>query len=1136
MRTSTVRARMAGLAATLALLGVVAGLPLVLLAIGATPIPDRVPTLDAVKTALSSPDDGTLALTAITLIGWISWAFLTGSILLEVIARARGIRAPRLPGLRMPQSAASGLVGAALLLFVALPVATPGTAAATSPPAALTAPTGTSVTASTASTDRTVADRAPNAHPTPADQPDQLDRADHGHASDRPTTTHTVQPGETLWSIAHAHLGSGQRYPEIVELNRTVLGDDPGFLRAGATLRLPAPDPDTAHQPEHAPEHPTRTVTVQRGDTLWQIAQDELGDATRYPQIAAASRDTTQPGGAHLSDPDVIDVGWRLTIPGTAPRSEPASHRHAGGARGPDIHQAEPEAPRAATRPDPEPTVTKNAAPPATSATDAGAARRLAAAPAETEATTGATAAATLRDAQDPVPTTQQTLAGTVGQHVPAAPWVLTGFTGGGVLLAGSALLALRRRRHAQSRHRRPGHTVAAPPAQLAPVEKTVTAIGSTAAPTVERMDALLRRLAARQATHGEPLPRLAAVELTDTDVMLHLSAPAGLPAPWQDRHEQLHWACPADLDPDHVHPEPSDAAPYPLLVTLGVSDEGHLWLLNCEQPATIGITGDTTYGRDFARYLAAELALNPWSVGARVDCIGVAGEVVELNPHRVRCHDASAAVATEALADAVAVIDRATAAGLDVPTARGHGAGDDVWPARLLLIDDADHADHDGHDELRQLLDLVQDHPGQTGTAIVLVGDDAQGTDTTIRVTAGGRVTLPAAGLDLIAVGLTSDETRGCAALLAQGEDLDDTEIPVPDEPDGWRSFTNAAGALRDEHTRPRDHARSDDTEDDQEAGSLLDASDQDYLAVAATTTDDLQALAPHVPVQVRDDLEAADPTLDDDVAAWFSDDCPLPRLILLGPVGARTRGDAVAVAKRKPYATELLAYLATRPHGATPAQLADAFGITGGRARTDIKMVRDWLGINPRTGTKHLPNARESAAAKARGIGVYQVEDLLVDADLFRRLRARGEARGAEGLVDLRRAMTLVGGTPFDQLRPGGWSWLSEGDRLDQHMLCAVVDVAHTITTAAIEAGDLPQARSAAELAALAAPHEDIPRLDLVAVAAAEGHHGEADRILRDDVCNRTDDDRAPMELSARTQKIIRNRNWLDPKREAS
>jgi hypothetical protein len=131
---------------------------------------------------------------------------------------------------------------------------------------------------------------------------------------------------------------------------------------------------------------------------------------------------------------------------------------------------------------------------------------------------------------------------------------------------------------------------------------------------------------------------------------------------------------------------------------------------------------------------------------------------------------------------------------------------------------------------------------------------------------------------------------------------------------------------------------------------------------------------------------------------------------------------------------------------------------------------------------------------------------------------------------------ALTLVGGQPFDQLRTGGWSWLHAGDRLDQHMLCAVVDVAHMVTTSAIKNGDLGQARAAAELAALAAPHEEIPRLDLAAVAAAEGHAREAERILREDVCDRSEDGQAPMELSERTESIIHSHDWLTPGKAAS
>ena len=397
--------------------------------------------------------------------------------------------------------------------------------------------------------------------------------------------------------------------------------------------------------------------------------------------------------------------------------------------------------------------------------------------------------------------------------------------------------------------------------------------------------------------------------------------------------------------------------------------------------------------------------------------------------------------------------------------------------------------------------------------------------------MTADGRVLLPAVGLDLVAVGLTPDEAQGCAALLAQSEDLDDVPIPTTDAGEGWRSWTNEAGALRDEHTLPR-------SVDEQSLGepvtTVLDLDDEEYLRDGATTREDLQALAPKVTAQVSDAVLAADPTLDADLAAWWSDDCRLPRLTLLGPVSARTRGTPLT--KRKHYFTEMLTYLATRPHGATPAELADTFNITQAKARDYIRILRDWLGVNPRTGDKHLPDARKAPAALARGVGVYQVVDVLVDADLFRRLRVRGEARGPDGIEDLDAALRLVQGQPFSSLKEDRWYWLVDGDRIDQHLLCAIVDVAHLVTTHSLRAGDLRRARLAAETAALAAPDEEIPRLDLAAIADAEGHHAEADRILRDDVLNRSDDEGAPPELNDRTKQVIAGKDWLERTRHAS
>ncbi len=313
----------------------------------------------------------------------------------------------------------------------------------------------------------------------------------------------------------------------------------------------------------------------------------------------------------------------------------------------------------------------------------------------------------------------------------------------------------------------------------------------------------------------------------------------------------------------------------------------------------------------------------------------------------------------------------------------------------------------------------------------------------------------------------------------------------------------------------------------------NVLPEDDDVYLDAAAVTSDDLAALAPHVPERVAKQVQQDDPTLDDDLMTWFDPRCDLPKLMLLGPLTVRVAptGKPAAAAGRKPYFSELLAYLATRPHGATTEEVADAMRIPTDRVRKDISALRNWLGANPRTGRPHLPDSRQTDAARTRGQAAYQLEDVLVDADLFRRLRARGEARGSAGLDDLRRALTLVKGTPLGQLRREGGAWINEGQRLDQLLQCSIVDVAHLVTTASLALGDHAAAQKAAELATRVAPAEETAQLDLAAALAAQGHHRAAEQLLRDQVLGRSDDeDEIPAELPKRSEQIIDNNpEWL-------
>ena len=252
MRTRT---RLVGLLATLILLGIVIGLPALLLALGANPIPRSLPTLEQLRSAVTTPDDGTLALGAIKVIAWVSWIILTGSILLEITARLRRLPAPRIPGLSVPQGAARRLVTAALLLFVIAPAsATIATATPASPTSAAT-PAALSTTV----------ERAPTTSPTLAAAP--------AVTATRPT--YTVRPGDTLSGIAERELGDAARWHDIADLNPAV-ARHPDLIHAGTVLVMPSSTPAGVS---------SHTYVVRKGDTLSGIAERELGDADKYPLI-----------------------------------------------------------------------------------------------------------------------------------------------------------------------------------------------------------------------------------------------------------------------------------------------------------------------------------------------------------------------------------------------------------------------------------------------------------------------------------------------------------------------------------------------------------------------------------------------------------------------------------------------------------------------------------------------------------------------------------------------------------------------------------------------------------------------------------------------------------------------------------
>lgn len=1005
---TTLRNRLLGLAASLALLALLIGLPALLLALTPTYLPN-IGGWDDLVAFLASPVDGTVAWLTIWAISWIVWVGLTGLVLTELIAALRGIRAPRLGLFGRPQNLIRNLVATAALLFITTPTlaALPAPVAAAQPvPAGLT--------------------------PHPADTHAK-------RAATRPATIdYVVQRGDSLWAIAEQHLGDGNRYPEIVDLNTKLLRRGPDFIRQGWTLKLPVVEEVNGYQ----------RYTVRKGDTLSEIALDKLGDAHAWPKIADASRGITQPNGRRLTDPDQIDIGWTLHIP---TRSIPTAA------------QPEPE-PVEEPEPSPTPTATPTPTPIGIPPT----------APPTPDLTPSPSAAAPTASAAE---TPEPSAADVDGEDIQPG-WMLLGLTGPGLVLAGALWWYLRRGRRNQLRHRRPGRRPAVPEPELVPVERSIHLAATTGVDDlVQHLDAALKTLATQLGFNRHPMPPLAAVHLNHDGITLHLNTPVDrLPEPWTGGGAE--WV----LAPAHLAQleRSEQAAPYPLLVTVGADDGGGIWLVNVEQFGTLTLSGDPTYVDDLARAITAELAVSPWAEDARVECIGVAGEVRPLNPARIRHHDEPTHV-VDLVTGAIDHAERLLAtAAPDTPTARATDADLDTWPAHLLVITGT-HSGLAG-----PLRTLVTEQPGRTGTAVVLVGaDNSDDSHLHLNLTTDGRLTIPELGLDLIPSGITSDEAAGFARLLVQANTLADAPIPVNTHAEqGWETLANHTGAIREDFTVPRDLPAVAATT------SLLPEPDEEYLDAAATTVDDLARLAPKVPKETSEAIEAADPTLDADLADWNDPACVRPKLRILGPVSVEPGdgGEPAVVGASKASFVELLAFLATRTRGATTQQVADALRIDPARVRNTVNRLRDWLGHHPHTKQPYVPLMSRTHATKTSGVRAYELQGVLVDADLFRRLRLRAQAKGPAGLDDLRTALSLVTGEPLTGFKDNRGNWVYDGDRVDQQYIVAIADVAHILATAEHQAGNHPAAREAALIALKADPYGETARLDYQAAGGPD------------------------------------------------
>lgn len=635
----------------------------------------------------------------------------------------------------------------------------------------------------------------------------------------------------------------------------------------------------------------------------------------------------------------------------------------------------------------------------------------------------------------------------------------------GGGLLAAGLLLALARLRRAQQRHRRTGRRIRVPGPELAGVEVGLRIVAEP--DDLDFLDRGLRTLGLVLGDTESPLPCVAGARLAEDSLQLLLSSPApDAPAPFVASEGGEVWTLRREARlPDDQLAEV--LCPKPALVPIGRDDKG-LVLLDLEAAGVTSLVGAPEDVAPVIACIVAELAVSSWADYLQVTLVGFGEQLVRFDPERVIAVDELDEMRIRQIAarlDAVRT-DGASADDGVVANRVGRGTGEAWMPEFLVLANSPT-------EEFRRTVLQALPATGRSALAILVAGDcpDAR---LRLRLAPDGTIEVPSLGLTVRANRLEAEATALLPALLDTARDLRD--VPPQEEEPG------AAGDLG--HDAPDDGRPV--REEEAMSGEVPAVTSKRQSSVTGVAT---PGAAPQVPSSAT----RIDPTLDRDITAYLDpNDVSVARVGVMGPVVVHAAGPVTS--NRRVVNTELVAYLATHPRGVAVATLDDAIWPENpDPRRTRIEAVartRKWLGTDAE-GNPHLPASADGTLRLGPGV--------LLDWALFQRLQRRAVAAGAAGAEDLRTALRLIRGRPFENLPPGRYSWLSE-TYIEQDIPPAVIDVAHKLARHCLDAGRPTEARDAARAAQLVDRYDERPWRDLMEAEYAVGNVAGVRALFQD------------------------------------
>jgi nucleoid-associated protein YgaU len=899
------------------------------------------------------------------------------------------------------------------------------------------------------------------------------------------------------------------------------------------------------------------TYTVRDGDSLWNIAQQHLGDGKRYTEIAQLNYGVQQADGHALTSDHWLNAGWELKLPADANTATATQHTVQPGenlwqvaqstlgdgdrymelfdanqgkpqADGQSLKDpgvlrpgwvleiptatATPAAPAATVTPAPAPAATPAPAPAADSQPAQSAQAPTEQTPAPAAQTPTPAAETPTPAAETPAPTpvaapTKDASAAAAQQKQATdvdeddSTWVDDLFaapwrTAGGIggVLAAGLLSLLGVRRLKQLRNRRPGQRISMPAEELTTMELELRAVENPLG--MDDVDQALRTLAVWAQDTGAELPQLYAIRLAEDEIGLYLDTAADLPSPFvQISDDKLAWS----VDPEGLADlERIPSAPYPALVTLGHDESNAQILVDLEHLGALNLAGDAEGTTEALTALAIELAVSRWADDLQITLVGIAPGLPDaLDTGRVRHVDDVEALLRNLRGQAAAVERALDELGVNsIEQARSVGPDAEGWTPEIVILGEL--PDEPVRAELAALVARVP----RVGIAAIshghLVGD------WTLQLNTDRTAVLQPIGLHLTPQTVTPEEYRKTLALFNVTDleavagptwtgEIDQVEIDVDEIPD-------AAPTEPTQQPEPVPVPEAAAAPEEDAWKNTLHRVLAPSSAPSATEDAPTDATPNDSDEDVQEPQTATE-GVSGVVAAESAALAPHPALAKLQGPYVRLLGTVEVVNAR-----------GTEPRTAKTSYVNQATELIAFLALHTVSSAEEvsnaiWPGRSPNG--DQAQQRRNGLTSRARrwlghndagdpylppvGQDKYRVDGVPTDWHVW--LELIGENLSKTSTADLVAALQLVQAQPFSGVKEKRYGW---AERARMEMIAAIGDAAHELAARSLKAGEFANARLAAAVGRQVDPINEVYWRDAIKAEYQAGDPQGVDRIV--------------------------------------